>query len=100
MLKPGLLTLLHVAAAGAIYWWLVTGGWLTQHYRFGDPNIVNLLLAFIEPIVLVVVLAYWLTRRVALYRAMAWLALLQLIIGSSFLVFFLFFALMFHAKLM
>jgi hypothetical protein len=44
-LKAWLFSTVHVVAAIAVYRYLVTGGWLTNHYQLDDPNIINLVLA-------------------------------------------------------
>lgn len=99
-LKAGLITLVHVVAATAVYRYLVTGGWLTNHYQLNDPNIVNLVLAIFEPIAIVSVIAYWLLRKPALYRLISILCLVQILIGAGFLVFILLFMFTWHPKLM
>ena len=99
-LKAGLITLVHVIAATAVYRYLITGGWLTNHYQLNDPNIVNLVLAIFEPIAVVSVIAYWLLRKPALYRLMSILCLVQILIGAGFLVFILLFMFTWHPKLM
>jgi len=99
-LKAGLITLVHVIAATAVYRYLITGGWLTNHYQLNDPNIVNLVLAIFEPIAIVSVIAYWLLRKPALYRLMSILFLVQILIGAGFLVFILLFMFTWHPKLM
>jgi hypothetical protein len=99
-LKAGLITLVHVIAATAVYRYLITGGWLTNHYQFNDPNIVNLLLAIFEPIAIISVIAYWLLRKPGLYRLMSILCFFQIFIGVGFLVFILLFMFTWHPKLM
>jgi hypothetical protein len=99
-LKAGLITLVHVVAAAAVYRYLVTGGWLTNHYQLNDPNIVNLVLAIFEPIAVVSVIAYWLLRKPALYRLISILFFAQILIGAGFLVFILLFMFTWHPKLM
>jgi hypothetical protein len=99
-LKAGLITLIHVVAATAVYRYLITGGWLTNHYQLNDPNIVNLVLAIFEPIAIVSVIAYWLLRKPALYRLISILCLVQILIGAGFLVFILLFMFTWHPKLM
>jgi hypothetical protein len=99
-LKAGLITLVHVIAATAVYRYLITGGWLTNHYQLNDPNIVNLVLAIFEPIAIVGVIAYWLLRRPALYRLMSILFFVQVLIGAGFLIFILLFMFTWHPKLM
>ncbi|MEY2558049.1 MAG: hypothetical protein QOE34_1474, partial [Verrucomicrobiota bacterium] len=43
-MKAVALSIFHVIAATVVYWHLITGGWLTNHYQLNDPNIVNLVL--------------------------------------------------------
>jgi hypothetical protein len=100
LLKPALISLLHVVAAAAIYQYLVTGGWLTNHYQLNDPNIVNLLLAIFEPVAILAVLTYWLLRNSFLYRLILVLGLVQVLIGAGFVMFILFFAYTWHPKMM
>ena len=99
-LKAGLITLVHVIAATAVYRYLITGGWLTNHYQLNDPNIVNLVLAIFEPIAILSVIAYWLLRKPALYRLISILFFVQILIGAGFLVFILLFVFTWHPKLM
>lgn len=99
-LKAGIISLVHVIAATAVYRHLITGGWLTNHYQFDDPNIVNLVLAIFEPIAIVSVIGYWLLRKPFLYRLISILCLVQILIGTGFLIFILLFAFTWHAKLM
>jgi hypothetical protein len=99
-LKAGLITLVHVVAATAVYRHLVTGGWLTNHYQLNDPNIVNLVLAIFEPVAVASVIAYWLLRKPFLYRLISILCLVQILIGAGFLIFILLFAFTWHPKLM
>src|SRR5437764_15238037 len=90
-LKATLISVVHVIAAMAVYRYLITGGWLTNHYQLNDPNIVNLLLAIFEPIAVLSVIAYWIARTPFLYRLMSILFLVQLLIRAGFLIFILFF---------
>ena len=99
-LKAGIISIIHVVAATAVYRYLITGGWLTNQYQLNDPNIVNLVLAIFEPIAIVSVIAYWIWRKSSLYRLMSILGLVQILIGAGFLIFFLLFALTWHAKMM
>jgi hypothetical protein len=99
-LKAGLISVVHIIAATAVYRYLITGGWLTNHYQLNDPNIVNLVLATLEPIAIVSVIAYWLLRKPALYRLISILCLVQILIGAGFLVFILLFVFTWHAKMM
>jgi hypothetical protein len=88
-----------VLAAAAVYRYLITGGWLTNHYHLNDPNIVNLLLAIFEPIAIASVIAYWLARKPFLYRLMSILCLVQILIGAGFILFLLFFFITWHPKM-
>jgi hypothetical protein len=99
-LKAGLISVVHVVAATAVYRYLITGGWLTNRYQLNDPNIVNLALALFEPIAVVSVIAYWLLRKQFLYRLISILCLVQILIGAGFLAFILLFALTWHPKMM
>ena len=98
--KATLFSVVNLIAAAAVYWHLVKGGWLTNHYQLDDPNIVNLVLAIFEPIALISVIAYWLWRKSFLYRLVSILALIQIIVGAGFLIFFLVFMLTWHPKMM
>lgn len=99
-LKPTLFSLVHLIAATAVYRYLITGGWLTNHYQLNDPNIVNLVLAIFEPIAIVSVIAYWVWRKSFLYRLMSIFGLVQIVIGAGFLIFILLFMLTWHPKMM
>ena len=99
-LKTGIISAVHIVAATAVYRYLITGGWLTNHYQLNDPNIVNLVLAIFEPIAILSVIAYWLLRKPALYRLMSILCFVQIFIGVGFLVFILLFMFTWHPKLM
>jgi hypothetical protein len=90
----------HLIAAIAVYWHLITGGWLTNHYQLNDPNIVNLALAIFEPIAVVSVIAFWIWRTSSLRRLMLILGVIQILIVAGFVLFFLFFALTWHPKMM
>jgi len=99
-LKAVVFSVVHVVAATAVYWYLITGGWLTNHYQLNDPNIVNLVLAIFEPIAIASVIAYWLARKPFLYRLMFILCLVQVLIGAGFLLFILFFFITWKPKMM
>ena len=100
MLKAGLISVVHLIAAAAVYRYLITGGWLTNNYQLNDPNIVNLVLAIFEPIAVISVIAYWLWRKAFLYRLISVLCLFQILIGAGFVAFILFFMLTWHPKMM
>lgn len=98
--KATLFSVVNLIAGVAVYWHLVTGGWLTNHYHLNDPNIVNLVLAVFEPIAIFSVIAYWLLRKPFLYRLVSVLALIQIIVGAGFLIFILLFMVLWHPKMM
>jgi hypothetical protein len=98
--KAVIFSIVHLIAAVFVYWHLITGGWLTNHYRIDDPNIVNLVLAIFEPIAIVSVIAYWVWRKSFLYRLISILCLIQILVGAGFLIFILLFALTWHPKMM
>jgi hypothetical protein len=93
-------SVIHIAAAAAVYRYLVTGGWLTNHYRIDDPNIINLALAIFEPVAILCVAAYWIWRTPFLARLSWRLCLAQILIGTGFLVFIAIFFLTWHPKMM
>jgi hypothetical protein len=99
-LKAALISVVHFAAAAAVYRHLITGGWLTNHYQLNDPNIVNLALAIFEPVAIFSVIAYWLWRTPFLHRLISILCLVQILIGVGFLIFILFFMFTWHPKMM
>lgn len=99
-LKAAAFSVVQIAAAVAVYGHLITGGWLTTHYRWDDPNAVNLVLSLFEPIALLGVLAYWIWRSPNLYRLLSLLCLAQVFIGVGFLLFFLAFVFLWHPRLM
>jgi hypothetical protein len=98
--KPIIYSVITVIGAVAIYSHLVSGGWLTQNYQIGDPNIVNLILAIFEPVAVLVVIAYWIWRTQFLHRLLFIVFILQLLIGAGFAAFILFFAVTWKPKLM
>src|SRR6476661_8274561 len=98
--KAGWISALHIVAATAVYRYLITGGWLTNHYQLNDPNIVNLALAIFEPIAVLGVIAYWIWRTRFLYRLLFILFLAQLVVGAGFLAFILLFFVTWKPKMM
>ena len=98
--KPIIYSIVNLIAAGWVYRFLITGGWLTNHYHLNDPNIVNLVLAIFEPIAIVSVIAYWIWRKSFLHRLISILCLVQILIGAGFLIFILLFTLTWHPKMM
>jgi hypothetical protein len=93
-------SVIHLIAAIAVYRYLITGGWLTNPYHLNDPNIINLALAIFEPVAVLGVIAYWIWRKVFLYRTMFVLCIVQILIGLGFLAFILFFMITWKPKLM
>jgi hypothetical protein len=98
--KAAIYSVVNLMAAIAVYQYLVTGGWLTNHYQLNDPNIVNLVLAIFEPVAVLSVVAFWVSRRPVFQRLMSVLCLIQILVGAGFLIFFLVFALTWHPKMM
>ncbi len=98
----GILYSIVIVVAGLdIYWHLYTGGWLTNpYYRLNDPDIVNLFLAILEPILILVVVVYWLTASGTLHRILFWSFILQLLICAGFGLVILLFVLTWHARMM
>jgi hypothetical protein len=97
---PIIYSVITVIGAVAVYSHLISGGWLTQKYQLGDPNIVNLILAIFEPIAVLVVIAYWIWRTQFGHRLLFIVFILQLLIGAGFVAFFLFFFFTWKPKLM
>ena len=85
--KATLFSFINLIAGLAVYRYLIAGGWLTNHYQWNDPNIVNLVLAVFEPIAIVSVIAYWVWRKSSLYRLISILAVIQIAIGAGFFSF-------------
>lgn len=92
-----------VIVIGAIwsYWFLYTGGWLTNpYYRLNDPDIVNLFVAIFEPIAVAAVIAYWIWRTRMLYELLFASFITQLIVLGGYLATFLFFVFTYKPRLM
>jgi hypothetical protein len=98
--KPVLYSLVIVVAGLDIYWHLYTVGWLTNHYHLNDLDIVNLVLAIVEPILILVVFVYWLTASATLHRILFWSLVLQLLICAGFGLVILLFVLTWHPRMM
>jgi hypothetical protein len=97
---PSIYSVITGIGAVAVYSHLVSGGWLTQNYQLGDPNIVNLILAIFEPIAVLVVIAYWIWRTQFVHRLLFIVFILQLVTGAGFVAFFMFFFFTWKPKLM
>jgi hypothetical protein len=97
----GILYSLVIVVAGLdIYWHLYTGGWLTNHYHLNDLDIINLVLAILEPILVLVVVVYWLTACATLHRILFWSFIFQLVICAGFGLVILLFVLTWHPRMM
>jgi hypothetical protein len=83
-----------------VYRLLISGGWITHHYDLRDPDVVNLVLAIVEPILVLVVVAYWIWRTAPLYRALFISFIVQLLIAAGFIAFIGFFFLTWKPKIM
>ena len=90
-LKPVIYTIVNLVIAGWVLRLLQTGGWLTHHYEWNDPNAINFVLMLLEPVVVVFVIAYWISRRPGLYRVLFISFVFQLLVAAGFLGFFAFF---------
>ena len=99
-IKAASFSAIQVIAASAVYYHLITGSWLVTHYSLDDLNVVNLILATVEPIAILSVLAYWIWRTPFLYRLLVILCLAQLLVAVGFATFFLFFIISWHPKMM
>lgn len=99
-MKPIIYSVVNLIASAWVYWYLITGGWLANHYHLDDPNIVNLGLAIFEPITLLGVIAYWIWRTRFLYRLLFIFFLVQLVIGAGFIAFIGFFFFTWKPKMM
>src|SRR5581483_9589535 len=100
-IKPLVYSIFLVLAGAIIYRHLYTGGWLTNpYYRLNDPDIINLFLAILEPLLMLVVVAYWLRRNQWMYRILFMTFLLQLLICLGFTLFSAWFFLTYKPRLM
>jgi hypothetical protein len=79
---------------------LRTGGWLTHHYEWNDPNTINFVLMLLEPVVVLGVIGYWIWRTAGLYRVLFISFVLQLIVVAGFLALFAFFYFTWTPRLM
>jgi hypothetical protein len=98
--KPILYTVVNLVIAAWVLRLLQSGGWLTHHYEWNDPNTINFLLTVIEPVVVLGVIAYWIWRTPGLYRALFVSFVLQLVVAAGFVAFFAFFFLTWKPRLM
>ena len=98
--KPIIYSAVILIGAIWVYRYLITGGWLTNHYQLNDPNIVNLVLAIFEPIAVAGVVAYWIWRTRFLYRLLFASFLTQLVVGAGYLATFLLFVFTYKPRMM
>jgi hypothetical protein len=98
--KPVIYSIVNLIAAAWVYRFLVTGGWLTNHYQWSDPNVINLVLAIVEPAAVLVVIAYWIWRTPVLHRLLFIFFIVQLVIAAGFLAFIGFFFFFWKPKMM
>lgn len=85
--KPIIYSVVNLISAGVVYRLLISGGWLTHHYDLHDPDAINLVLAIVEPLVVLAVVSYWIWRTPVLYRLLFISFILQLLIDVGFLMF-------------
>lgn len=98
--KPIIYTVVNLVIAAWVLRLLQSGGWLTHHYEWNDPNTINFLLVLIEPVVVLGVIAYWIWRTPGLYRVLFISFVLQLVVAAGFLAFFAFFFFTWKPRLM
>ena len=84
-LKPIIYSIVNLVIAAWVLNLLRTGGWLTHHYEWNDPNTINFFLMLVEPLVVLGVIAYWIWRTAGLYRVLFISFILQLIVAAGFL---------------
>ena len=87
-LKPVIYTIVNLVIAIWVLRLLQTGGWLTHHYEWNDPNAINFLLMLLEPVVVLFVIAYWIWRTPGLCRVLFISFVVQLLVAAGFLAFF------------
>jgi hypothetical protein len=98
--KPVIYTVVALVIAVWVLRLLQTGGWLTHHYEWNDPNTINFVLMLVEPLVILGVIAYWIWRTAGLYRVLFISFVLQLVVAAGFVAFFSFFFFTWKPKLM
>ena len=99
-MKPIIYSIVNLVGAAWVYRHLITGGWLQERYHLDDPNIVNLILAILEPIAVVIVIGYWICRTRLLNRILFSFFLFQLLVGAGFVAFTLLFFLTWKPRMM
>ena len=91
--------LLHLLFAGAVYWHLITGGWLATSYHWNDPDDINLVLAVFEALCAVVVVALVVGRKRFFYKLLVDLLVIQLILAVGLLILLLLFVLTWQPRM-
>ena len=98
--KPIIYSVVNLIVAVPVYRLLISGGWLTHHYDLRDPEVINLVLAIVEPLTVLGVIGYWIRRTRIFYRCLFISFIIQLLVGAGFLAFFGFFFLTWKPKMM
>ncbi len=99
--KTILYSVINVGLGLFIYWHLYIGGWLTNpYYRLNDPDIVNLFVAILEPLIVLSVIVFWLNRSRTAYRFLFAAFVLQCLIAAGFAAVLILFVLTFKPRLM
>jgi hypothetical protein len=98
--KPIIYSVLNLIGTALVYRLLITGGWLSHAYELDNPNIINLVLAIFEPIVVAGVAAYWIWRTPFFYKLLFIFFIIQLVIDAGFLALIGFFVLTYKPKMM
>ncbi|MFN2621970.1 MAG: hypothetical protein ABR611_03910 [Chthoniobacterales bacterium] len=98
--KPIIYSVLNLIGAAAVYRLLISGGWVTHHYDLLDPDVINLVLVIVEPLVVLCVISYWLWQTAFLYRLLFISFIVQLLIDVGFLAFIGFFFFTWKPKMM
>lgn len=79
--KVIVLCMSHGLIAAEVYWHLITGGWLSAHYHWDDPDNINLMMAVFEVVAAAVTVALLISRRRFFYRLLIDLMFIQLLLA-------------------
>lgn len=79
--KTILLCIVHGLIAAIVYWHLITGGWLTEHYSWDDPDNINLVMAIFEAVTVATVIALLISRGRFIYRLLIDLMFIQILLA-------------------
>jgi hypothetical protein len=99
-MRPIVYSVANLIGAAWVYRLLISGGWLTHHYDLHDPDSINLVLAILEPLVVLCVISYWIWRTRFLYQLLFISFIVQLLIDAGFIVFIGLFVLTWTPKMM